>query len=164
MEIWKEVEQTEGKYEISNYGNFRAKNSLKNIKGFITKFGYVYCNLRFKGQRKWIFRHRLVADAFLHKADPNFEVNHINGIKTDNRVENLEWCNRSHNVQHAYDTGLKKAKNGKNHKLARIVLDLNTGVFFDFAKEASIAYNVNYSTLVNMLNGTNKNSTNLIYV
>lgn len=164
MEIWKDVEQTEGKYEISNLGNLRCKSRSVNIKGFITKYGYVYCNLRFNGKRKLVFRHRLVADAFLPKLNPNFEVNHINGIKTDNRVENLEWCNRSHNVQHAYDTGLKEAKSKGSHGKARIVLDSSTGVFFYFVKEASKAYGIKYSTLVGMLSGRQINNSNLIYV
>lgn len=163
MEVWKIVDGTEDKYEVSNLGNLRDKNRQRLVKGHITKYGYVYCNLRFNGKRMWVFRHRLVANAFLSKSNPKHEVNHINGIKTDNRVENLEWCDRSYNVQHAYDTGLKFAKKKGEHGKAKLVLDTQTGIYFDYIKDAAIAYNLKYSTLVGALNGRGKNNTNLIY-
>jgi len=63
-----------------------------------------------KGLRKCIKVHRLVAEAFIPNPMNFKEVNHINGVASDNRVENLEWCNGSHNIQHAFCMGLKKTK------------------------------------------------------
>lgn len=160
-EFWKIVKDTDDKYEISNLGNLRRTGSNKLIKGFITKYGYVYCNLRFNGVRKLKFRHVLVAETFIEKPQYKCEVNHKNGIKTDNRVENLEWCTRSENVQHAYDNGLKKSKKAGNHGKAKLILDLKTGIFYSHIKDAAKAYQIPYSTLVSRLNGSLVNNTDL---
>jgi len=55
--------------------------------------------------------HRLVGTAFLNNTNNYTDINHINGIKTDNRLENLEWCSRSNNIKHAYKLGLAKSNN-----------------------------------------------------
>lgn len=65
--------------------------------------------------------HRLVALTFIQKhSGKNLEVNHKNGIKKDNRVENLEWCTKSENVLHAYRIGIKKPRRGNNSTLMRL--------------------------------------------
>lgn len=67
-----------------------------------------------KRQLTCILHHRLVASIFIDNKNNYKEVNHINGIKDDNRIDNLEWCTRSQNQQHAYDTGLQKGLSGIN--------------------------------------------------
>ena len=99
-------------YLISSFGRIINVINMK-IKELKThKNGYVNCTIKnAKGKKK--FRvHRLVADAFLSKKDNYNIVNHLDGIKNNNKVENLEWTNTSGNIQHAYNTGLiKKNKN-----------------------------------------------------
>ena len=109
QEIWKTIDDRP-KYEISNYGRVKNKRTGKILGDRFDKDGYQDVYLyddSGKGGNKKV--HRLVASAFLAQ-DPNKTyVNHKNGIKTDNHVENLEWCTSSENTIHAYNTGLLKA-------------------------------------------------------
>ena len=73
----------------------------------LRKDGYYQLGLSNKGQRKNVLVHRLVAIAFLPNPNNFPVVNHIDGVKTNDRVENLEWCSTSDNLKHAYKTGLK---------------------------------------------------------
>lgn len=95
-------------YQASNLGRMR---SFKCGKVTILKpqsFGGYLCIELKKGDQEKNFKiHRLVAEAFIPNPEGKPFVNHINGIKTDNRAENLEWTTHSENVQHAYDTGLR---------------------------------------------------------
>lgn len=121
MEQFKEIVP---KYEVSTYGN--VKSFMKNRKGRLltprhNKNGYLCVYIWIGGKPKLYAIHRLVAQAFIPNPANKPEVNHINGIKSDNRVENLEWCTRSENRQHAYDTGL--ARQGEKHGRAKLTND-----------------------------------------
>jgi hypothetical protein len=123
MEIWKKVVGFEEQYEISNIGNLRGidkyVNHYKGGKSFfkgvpkkarLNDKGYLRCNLKVDGKSHDFTIHRLVAIAFIEKPIGKDIINHINGIKTDNRVENLEWCTQSENVVHAVKERLIKTK------------------------------------------------------
>jgi len=115
MEIWKDIYNYDGLYAVSNYG--KIKNCKRNLirKLQKSKSGYLSVELNKNGVAK-IFRvHRLVAYSFISKTIEENQINHINGIKTDNRVENLEWCTCSENHKHAYKIGLKSKKGEKHH-------------------------------------------------
>ena len=111
MEIYKEIFGFKN-YEVSNYGNVKRKEGTshlicKPLKHLIDKDGYKRVNLKVHQKTNTKNIHRLVAIAFIPNLENKPQVNHINGIKGDNRIENLEWCTMSENRQHAYNTGLQ---------------------------------------------------------
>lgn len=123
METWKKVIGFENEYEVSSLGNIRSLERLVNhYKGGmrlyksnekkirLNRSGYFRCNLKKDNKRYDYTVHRLVAEAFLGKQEGKNTVNHINGIKTDNRIENLEWVTLSENTIHAVKTRLIKTK------------------------------------------------------
>ena len=108
-EIWKPVPGYEECYEVSNIGRVKKIKGANAGRIFIGAFDdYMYTTLTKDKKGKFFYIHRLVAMAFLPNPENKRTVNHINGIKTDNRVENLEWATNSENLQHAYRTGLHK--------------------------------------------------------
>lgn len=117
-EIWKPVKEFEDEYEISNFGRLISKKQKepKIIKGFIEKSGYIHVVLTKMRNGKNIKRrstriHRLVAEAFLPNPNNYSEINHIDMIKTNNVVSNLEWCTRKYNQNEAF----KQKPNMINH-------------------------------------------------
>jgi hypothetical protein len=113
MEIWKKIEGFEN-YSVSSEGRVRHDKNDNLKKPGITNKGYLTINFMATkfNNRKCPKIHRLVAQAFLPNPNNYKEVNHLNGIKTDNRVENLEWCSGSQNVKHSFQIGLQKGKKG----------------------------------------------------
>lgn len=136
MEIWKNIEGYEGYYQISNLGNIKSlsrfrKNGKKEKEGYIkkeiilkthiSKTGYYVVDLKRNGIRKTFKIHRLIALHFIDNPFNKNYINHKNGIKTDNSIENLEWCTIKENNKHAEETGLKNDSgcNSSNSKLTR---------------------------------------------
>lgn len=110
-EEWRDIEGYKGCYQVSSAGKVRSiRYGLKVLKQRIKKTGYVDVNFSVNGVRKVFLVHRLVAETFLGKPK-NKEVNHIDGNKLNNRLENLNWVTHSENIKHAYDSGLFKRKN-----------------------------------------------------
>lgn len=137
-EIWKDVDGYDGRYSISTHGrvmsNYRHHNGLLLETKILIKLqsnsrGY-YCNRLYddKSKARGHTIHRLVATAFIPNPDNLPCINHLDGDKKNNMVDNLEWCSYSRNNQHAYDLGLKKASNtekfGINSKWSKPIIQL----------------------------------------
>ena len=100
--------------------NYRGTKKTVELKPFlIGKKKSQYYAVDLKG-RKNVKVHRMVALCFLENASNLPEVNHIDGIKTNNSVTNLEWCTREHNISHSFDMGMHKPKYGDNHHNSKL--------------------------------------------
>lgn len=118
-EIWRDIKGYEGLYQVSNIGRVKSleriiTNTLgsytraeKILVPLKTKKGYYQIHLHKNGVCKTSKIHRLVAEAFIPNPLNKSQVNHIDGNKINNNVENLEWATQEENMQHAYKTGLK---------------------------------------------------------
>jgi len=122
-EVWKDIEGYDGDYQISNKGNIKSFKRIKDgklLKATVGNTGYCTVKLSNKDKERKTFRvHRLVALHFLELVEGKDNVNHKNGDKTDNDVNNLEWCTYKENNIHARKTGLNKA-NGEKHYCAKL--------------------------------------------
>jgi len=132
-EVWKPVVGYEDLYEVSSMGRIRGlrgKNGKSNTrKVFLMSLvinkssKYLAITVGRKGDKqKNMLVHRLVAQAFIPNPGSKPEVNHINGVKIDNKVENLEWVTLSENHKHAYKIGLQTPMRG-NHPMAKLSLE-----------------------------------------
>lgn len=121
---WKQIYGFEN-YEISSSGEIRSierKDRLgrrwgsKPIKSFVLKNGYVYTQLSRHGRGHTVKIHRLLANTFFGpRKYPEYEVGHLNGIRNDNRLENLKWCTRPENQRHRtiHGTANSGIRNGR---------------------------------------------------
>lgn len=103
QEEWRDVAGFENRYQVSNFGRVRSlRNNKRIIKEKISTGGYCSVHLRDAAHNLSVYKsvHRLVAEAFIYKADGASEVNHVDGDKTNNHASNLEWCTHSENMKH----------------------------------------------------------------
>jgi hypothetical protein len=97
------------------------KNNPKTLKFFKRDNGYLQVMLCSKGKIRTHKVHRLIAETFIPNPDNKPQINHINGIKDDNRIDNLEWVSSSENIQHAYDIGLRIPRKGVDINTSRLI-------------------------------------------
>lgn len=173
MEEWKFIKGYEGLYEISSLGNVMSLNSNNSnqskllVGGFSN--GYRQVGLNGINKTKRVKVHRLVAIAFIPNTEKKPFINHKNGIKTDNRVENLEWCTSKENYIHAYKNGLYSPKKGneshlsKNKIRQKAVINTLTKERFVCVLDASMFIGISYDSLIKQLNGNRENKTVMIY-
>lgn len=117
-EVWKDVVGYEGFYEVSDMGNVRDKRCMLLRKATTNKDGYKVVGLTANGNRKLFLLHRLIALAFIDNPENKPQINHKNGVKTDNYLSNLEWVTNRENAIHAIAMGLSNSDNNrgvKNH-------------------------------------------------
>lgn len=127
--IWKDVKGYEGLYQVSDQGDVKSLRKQSGTcyrkerilsKNRLTKDGYNQVRLAKDGVQKDFRVNRLIAQTFIPNPENKPTVNHKNGNKLDNCVENLEWMTREENMQHAYDNGLKKPTRGPFNAQAKL--------------------------------------------
>lgn len=144
-EIWKDITGYEGYYQVSNLGNFRSLDRIvkhkrygfhsypgKSMKVEPTVEGYTRIVFMKEHIKKRYMCHRIVAEMFIPNPENKPYVNHINGITSDNRAENLEWCTQAENERHSVDT-LGKTMKGKTYP--KPVRCVETGQIFSSMNE-----------------------------
>lgn len=186
-EIWKPITSpidTGGKYEISSLGRLKRVGYLTKIKKVWrpdlmrslykgTKYIKVYLEIRGRGIT--VSLHRLVCTAFHENIENKPQVNHINGIKHDNRAENLEWCTQSDNIRHAQSLGIMKyakpkpltsGKRGKpkgSSGIFKKVINIETNELFESSEVVSKLIGMPLKSLRRALSGERYNRTPFRY-
>ena len=130
-------------YQVSTSGRVNSMKHIncKILKQFKNKGGYYHIGLCENGMRKNIDVHRLVAQTFIPNIDNKPQVNHIDGNKLNNRVDNLEWVTKSENEKHAFKTGLKTQQgiSNSNSKLTENEVIIIHGLYLGGMKQSEIA-------------------------
>jgi hypothetical protein len=142
MEIWKDISGYENIYKVSNFGNVKRNGKNENRKLSSDGKGYCVIDLWKDGLQHAYKVHRLVANAFIPNPLNKSQVNHIDGKKLNNSVDNLEWVTNLENIQHARATGLYRnqvrgSKSGSaklNEELALQIYDLTNHKTFPLKK------------------------------
>ena len=96
-EVWKDIVGYEGIYQVSNFGRVKNTETGRIMKTYKDKYGYITTSISYKGKTKHFLIHRLIAKAFIPNPENKPHINHINTIRDDNRIENLEWVTRKEN-------------------------------------------------------------------
>lgn len=164
-EIWKNVEGFEGLYEVSDLGNVKSLrrkcakwNGFRTVKERILKpgkdaIGYLHVLLA-KDTKRYLYKvHRLVAFHFIPKIEGKPLVHHKNGIKWDNRAENLEWVTHTENMKHA---SIGSNRNGKPIKCSN-------GEIYSSLKVASEALHIPKSSILDVIKGRKKSHKGIIF-
>lgn len=135
VEVYNTIAEIDG-YSISNLGNVYSNKKNKHLKKQTNYKGYHFIGLMVNGKNKKYYVHRLVAMAFIPNTEKKPQVNHKNGIKTDNTIDNLEWMTNIENKQHAVKNKLTNLGCTTLMKKNKIVIDLYNGVFYYSTREA----------------------------
>ena len=140
-EIWKDIKGYEGLYKISNFGNVYSLNIKRNKKLSMNRHGYLYVDLMKNKVRKHFYTHRLVAEAFIENTNNLPQVNHKDECKTNNCVENLEWCDQKYNNNYGTHTQRMICTQLNRKDVSKVVLqfDLNGNFIKEYCSSREAA-------------------------
>ena len=161
-ELWKDVAGFDGRYQVSTLGRVRSFVTDRILKPSPLPKGYLRVFLCLGSERYTKYVHRLVAEAFIANPNNYEEVDHINSIKTDNRVENLRWCTHAQNNQFeakrkAVSDSMKNSEVCKkrieilNKAKRKVVTCVDTGRKYESLTKASKAIGVRPGVLSNAI-------------
>ena len=161
-EVWKPLANYRG-YSVSSLGRVKSDarkmsngtgthiSKDKILKPNVLRKEYLQVDLHIDGKRHPRQVHRLVAEAFISNDEHYPQVNHKNGIKNNNRVENLEWCNNSMNVRHAYANGLMRRSEASGREKKKVVLTDKNGESVVFGSYAELKNHLGYRGSISTL-------------
>lgn len=150
-EIWKDIKDYEGLYQVSSFGRVKSFYTNRILKGSKHPQGYLTVTLC-KDSTKYTKKiHRLVAQAFIPNPEHKSEINHIDEDKTNNSVNNLEWSTRKENINH----GTRNERVSKIKSIPIIATNLKTGKSREFygTSECARQLDLNHSHITNVLKG-----------
>ena len=150
-------------YFINAKGDVFSIYKNKIISQTISKKGYLRVSIKINGKWNTYITHRLLAETFIPNPNNLPQVNHKNGIKKDNSLENLEWISCKDNIRHAINNGLFN-NNSAHESLKKKIIDSNTKHIYESINYASKIVGIKPKTLSAMLNGQNPNKTTLNYL
>ena len=156
-ENWKEIRNYKG-YYVSNLG--RVKHNNKILKPIKSRNGYLHIFLYSNNSKKQFLIHRLVANEFINKVSDMNEVNHIDGNKENNRIDNLEWCTHESNVHHFFNNN--KRNDTKPKKVMQFDLQGNLLQIYSSIRNASKCTNITPHNIIYCCKGKKKTASNFI--
>lgn len=166
VEVWKSIPGYEDQYEASTYGRIRSlpRNGTIKTKRVLSlnhkNSGYIDVTLNKDGKRTTTHVHQLIAKTFIDNPENKPQVNHINGDKTDNRIENLEWATSRENIRHKFDAlGYKVVRHGM-----KPVMCVETGEVFDAIKSAEREYGNSFGAIQRVVNSKRRTAYGLHWV
>ena len=127
-EIWKDIKDYEGLYQVSNLGRVKSSYTNRGLTGYKDTCGYLLVGLYKNNIRSSKKIHRLVAQAFIPNPDNKSQVNHIDEDKTNNNVSNLEWVTAKENLNH----GTRTERMSKTQSIPIIATNIKTGESKEF--------------------------------
>lgn len=155
MEQWRKVEGYNGRYLVSTDGRVKSSKSGRILTQGITHRGYMKVHLCDSDKERNVFVHRLVAEAFIPNPENKPQVNHIDGNKLNNNVENLEWSTPLENVRHSWKNGLRDGNvqwyESKKKRVIAISNDGSNVIRFNSIAEAKRHFKTNHVS--DVLNG-----------
>ncbi|WP_312364012.1 NUMOD4 motif-containing HNH endonuclease [Sphingobacterium sp.] len=173
-EQWKPCSGYEGFYEVSTFGNIRSIRKNKILKPTKNKYGYCKVSLTGDNSYKTVNVHRVIAQTFIPNPENKPQVNHKDGNKANNRVDNLEWSTREENMQHAHLNGLMNLPSGNRHcyfniksdlhPRAKALINVETKEIYGCIKDCAKVLNIKEGTLRGWLNEPRINPTKIVYL
>lgn len=153
-EIWKDIEEYAGLYQVSNLGRVKRIKSDRVLTGCKNTGGYIQVHLSKNNVVSNKLIHRLVAEAFIPKSENKPQVNHIDEDKTNNRVDNLEWSTAKDNLNH----GTRNERSSKTKSIPIIAINLKSGDVEEFygTNECARQLRLNHSHITSVLKGRYK--------
>lgn len=157
MEIWKDIPNYEELYQVSNLGRVQSLHYRHSDKTVILSAGnckgYLRVPLSKNGKTVLHHIHRLVAEAFIPNPDNLPEVNHIDENKSNNCVENLEWCNHRYNSRYGTRIQRESISHINHPKLSKQVLCIETNIIYQSVHEAERQTGIGFSEIASVCRG-----------